>query len=59
MKERTSRFLILAGAITAFGLPFAIAFPQTLGLKMLAVALLVAVASGVAAGVMALRRNDP
>jgi hypothetical protein len=59
MKERTSRFLILAGALTAFGLPFALAFPRTLGLKMLAMALLVAVASGIAAGVMALRRKDP
>ena len=59
MKERTSRFLIIAGAVTAFGLPFALAFPQTLGLKMLAVALLVAVASGIAAGVLALRRKDP
>jgi hypothetical protein len=48
MKERTTRFLIIAGAITAFGLPFALAFPRTFGEKLLAVAVLVTVASGIA-----------
>jgi hypothetical protein len=57
MKERASRFLIIAGAITAFGLPFAIAFPRGLLFKGLAIAALVAAASAVAAAVMAMRKQ--
>ncbi len=41
-------FLIIAGAITAVLLPFAIAFPPTLLLKAGAVALLVLLAAGIA-----------
>ena len=48
MQERTTKFLIIAGAITAAGLPFAVAFPRTLLEKLLAVAVLVAVASAIA-----------
>jgi ABC-type antimicrobial peptide transport system permease subunit len=55
-QDRVS-FLILAGALTALGLPFAIAFPPTLAAKALAVAALVAVAAGIAAAVQALRRR--
>jgi len=57
LKERTVRFLIVAGAITAFGLPFALAFPRELLYKALAVAALVAAASGVAWAVMAIRKK--
>jgi len=42
-------FLIITGAITAAGLPFALAFPPTLVLKMLAMAALILVAAGIAA----------
>ena len=54
-KDRT--FLILAGAITALFLPFALAFPPTLLEKLIATAALVAVACGVAALVIHLRRK--
>jgi hypothetical protein len=57
MTERSARFLIVAGALTALGLPFAMAFPRTLLEKALAVAALVAVAAGIAAAVMALRKK--
>jgi len=57
LKERTSRFLIIAGALTAAGLPFALAFPKTLLLKLAAMAALVALASAIAAVVMALRKR--
>ena len=57
MQERTSRFLIVAGTLTALGLPFAVAFPRTLLEKALAMALLVAVACAIAAAVMAPRRK--
>jgi len=50
-------FLIITGAITALFLPFAIAFPRTLLEKLLAVAALVAVAAGIAALVIKLRRK--
>jgi hypothetical protein len=50
--ERASRFLIIAGAITAFGLPLTLAFPPTFLLKVGATAALVAVACGIAALVM-------
>jgi len=48
MQEKTTKLLIVAGAITAAGLPFAIAFPRSLLEKMLAVAALVLAALGVA-----------
>ena len=59
MKERSARFLIVAGTLTALGLPFALAFPRTLLEKGLAVAALVAVAAAIAAVVMALRNKGP
>jgi hypothetical protein len=54
-KDRT--FLIIAGAVTALFLPFATAFPPTLGEKAVAVAVLVALACGIAALVIRLRRK--
>ena len=57
MTERTSRFLIIAGAITAFGLPVTLAFPPGFLLKVAATAALVAVACGIAALVMKTRRK--
>jgi hypothetical protein len=57
MNERYARFLIIAGTVTALGLPFAIAFPRTLPDKALAVAALVAVAAAIAWIVMALRKK--
>ena len=51
MKQQTASFLIVAGAITAAGLPFALAFPPTLVLKILAMAVLMALAAGIAAAV--------
>ena len=57
MKEKTSRFLIIAGAVTALGLPFALAFPKSLVEKLLAVAVLVLAAAGIAAAVQALRKK--
>jgi hypothetical protein len=42
-------FLIIAGAITAAGLPFALAFPPTFVLKLVAITLLVVVAAAIAA----------
>ena len=48
MQEKTKRLLIIAGALTAAGLPFAIAFPRSLLEKLLAVAALVLGAFGVA-----------
>jgi len=44
-------FLIITGAITAAGLPFALAFPPTLVLKMLAMAALIVVAALIAAAI--------
>jgi len=55
--ERTSRFLIIAGAITAFGLPVALAFPPSFVLKVAATAALVAAACGIAALIMRTRRD--
>jgi hypothetical protein len=49
-------FLIVAGAITALFLPFAIAFPPTLVAKASAVALLVVIASAISALVRRLRK---
>ena len=57
MKEKDKIFLILAGALTAFGLPFALAVPHTLLEKLLAVAALVAVAAFIAAAIGAIRRR--
>lgn len=60
MEERTPKkpkFLIIAGAVTALFLPFATAFPPTLAEKAIAVALLVAVACGVAAIFVRLKRK--
>jgi hypothetical protein len=51
-------FLIIAGAITALFLPFALAFPPTLPEKLAAVALLVLAAAGISALVMKLRRKN-
>ena len=51
MKQKDATFLIVAGAITAAGLPFALAFPPTLVLKILAMAVLMALAAGIAAAV--------
>ena len=50
-------FLIITGALTALGLPFAIAYPRTVLDKTLAVALLIAVAAAVAAAIEAFLRR--
>jgi hypothetical protein len=58
-EERSSdrqMFLIVAGAITALFLPFAIAFPPTLLAKAGALALLVAIAAAISALVRRLRK---
>ena len=57
MKERSARFLIVAGMLTALGLPFALAFPRTLPEKALAMAALVAAAAAIAWAVMALSKK--
>jgi hypothetical protein len=56
-KPRDPMFLIIAGAITAIFLPFALAFPRTLGEKAGAVVLLVALAAGSSALIQRLRRK--
>ena len=56
-KPRDPMFLILAGAIVALFLPFALAFPPGLPAKLAAVAVLVAAAAGVSALIRALRRR--
>jgi len=58
MQEKIQRFLIIAGALTAAGLPFALAFPKTLLEKLLAVTALVLVAAGISAAIGALRRRQ-
>jgi len=50
-------FLIIAGAITALFLPFAVAFPPTLVEKIAAIAALLLVAAGVSALVIKLRKS--
>jgi len=55
-KRADPMFLIIAGAITALFLPFAIAFPPTLIAKAGAVALLVIVAAAISALVRRLRK---
>ena len=57
MTERASRFLIIAGAITAFGLPVTLAFPPSFLLKVGATAALVALACGIAALAMKAKKN--
>jgi hypothetical protein len=57
VKEKDKIFLILAGALTAFGLPFALAVPRTLPEKLLAVAALVAFAAFIAAAIGVSRRK--
>jgi hypothetical protein len=54
---RDPNFLIIAGAITALFLPFAVAFPPSLALKLAAVVALVVVAGGVSALVIKFRRR--
>ena len=56
-KPRDPMFLIIAGAITALFLPFALAFPRTLPEKLAAVALLVGVAAAISAIALRLRRK--
>lgn len=56
-QRRDPLFLIIAGAITALFLPFAIAFPRTLIAKLGAVALLVLIAAGISALILRLRRK--
>ena len=56
-KPRDPMFLIIAGAITAIFLPFAIAFPPSLLEKAGAVVALMLVAAGISALVVKLRRQ--
>ena len=56
-KPRDPLFLIIAGAITAIFLPFAIAFPPSLLEKAGAVVALMLVAAGISALVVKLRRQ--
>ena len=57
LRPRDATFLIIAGAVTALFLPFALAFPPSLLEKLVATAALVAVACGIAAIVVRLRRK--
>ena len=56
-QPRDRTFLIVAGAVTALFLPFALAFPPSLPEKLAATAALVAAACGVAALVVRSRRK--
>ena len=56
-KRADPMFLIIAGAITAIFLPFAIAFPPSLLEKAGAVVALMLVAGGISALVVKLRRQ--
>ena len=58
MKKPEPLFLIITGALTALGLPFALAFPRTLLEKLGAVLALVLLAAGVAALVLHFRKNQ-
>jgi hypothetical protein len=58
MKKPDPLFLIIMGALTAFGLPFALAFPRTLIEKLLAVLALVLVSAGIAALAMTLKKGQ-
>jgi hypothetical protein len=55
--KRDPMFLIIAGAITALFLPFALAFPPTLLEKLGAMVALVLVAAGASALILKLRRK--
>lgn len=57
MQQRDQTFLIIAGALTAIGLPFALAYPRTLAEKLLCVALLVALSACIAAAIGVIRRR--
>jgi hypothetical protein len=57
-KPRDPLFLIVAGAITAIFLPFALAFPPTLLGKLAAMVALMVAAAAIAALVMKLRRKN-
>ena len=56
-KPRDPMFLIIAGAITAIFLPFALAFPPSLLEKLAAVVVLVLAAAGISALIVKLRRQ--
>jgi hypothetical protein len=58
MQEKTQKFLIIAGAIIAAGLPFALAFPKTLFEKLLAVTALVLGAAAISAAIGVLRKKQ-
>jgi len=58
VSEKAKMFLIIAGAVTAAGLPFALAFPRSLIEKALAVGALLVVAAAIAATVQSFRRRD-
>jgi hypothetical protein len=55
-QPRDRTFLIVAGAVTALFLPFALAFPPSLLAKLMTTAVLVALACGVAAIVVRRRK---
>ena len=57
-KPRDPMFLIIAGAITALFLPFALAFPPSLVEKLAAVVLLILVAAGISAVAIKLRKKS-
>jgi len=57
VKKPEPIFLVITGGITAFFLPFAIAFPRTLLEKLGAMLLLVTVAAGIAALVLSLKKG--
>ena len=57
-REVKQTFLIIAGAITALFLPFTLAFPPTLLLKLAATAALVLAAAGASALILKVRRKQ-
>ena len=57
-REVKQTFLIIAGAITALFLPFTLAFPPTLLLKLVATAALVLVACGASALILRFRKKS-
>lgn len=56
MAFKDPQFFIIAGAITALGLPFALAFPPTFLAKAAAFAVLILVAAGIAYAVRRLKK---
>ena len=58
MKKPAPLFLIITGALTALGLPFALAFPRTLLEKLGAMLALVLVSAAIAALVTKNQRNQ-